>query len=86
MPFPWPDASAPDDDVATAKTAALSSPPQRPGTYKTCLAAFDPAPYGLEYLRLTVGDVIQDVEAPVAPEGWAYGSLVLADDSRSPPG
>ena len=79
-------ASTPDDDVATAKTAALSSPSQRPGLYKTCLAAFDPAAYGREYLRLTPGDVIEDVEAPVAPEAWAYGSLVLPDGSRSAPG
>ena len=86
VPSRPPGASTPDDDVATAKTAALSSPTQRPGSYKTCLAAFDPAPYGLEYLRLTVGDVIQDVEAPVASEGWAYGRLVLADDRRSSPG
>ena len=86
VPSRPPGASTPDDDVATAKTAALSSPTQRPGSYKTCLAAFDPTPYGPEYLRLTEGDVIQDVEAPVAPEGWAYGSLVLADGGRSEPG
>ena len=79
-------ASTTDDFVATAQTAALPSPSQRPGSYKTCFAAFDPTPYGPEYLRLTEGDVIQDVEPPMAAEGWAYGSLVLADGGRSEPG
>ena len=86
VPSRPPGASTPHDDVATAKTAALSSPSQRPGSYKTCFAAFDPTPYGPEYLRLTEGDVIQDVEPPMAGEGWAYGRLVHADGGRSEPG
>ena len=79
-------ASTTEAVVATAKTAALPAPSQRPGSNKTCFAAFDPTPYGPEYLRLTEGDVIQDVEPPMAAEGWAYGSLVLADGGRSEPG
>ena len=79
-------ASTPHDDVATASTAALSSPSQCPASYKTCLAAFDTTPYNREYLRFTVGDRIEDVEPPVAPDGWAYGRLLLADGRRSAAG
>ena len=77
-----------NDFDAAAKVAALAptSHDPVPGPYKTCCAAFDPTPYGPEYLRLTEGDVIQDVEPPIAAEGWAYGSLVLADGGRSEPG
>ena len=57
-----------------------------PRSNKICFADFDPTPYGPEYIRLTEGDVIQDVEPPMAAEGWAYGSLVLADGGRSAPG
>ena len=73
---------------ATAKVAALAPTSRDPvsGSRKTCFADFDPTPYGPEYLRLTQGDVIQDVEPLVAAEGWAYGSLVLADGGRSDPG
>ena len=42
--------------------------------------------YGPEYLRLTAGAVIEELEPPVDPEDWAYGSLVLADGGRSEPG
>ena len=86
IPSPWPGASTPHDDVATTKTPAFSSPTERPKSYKICVAGFDPEPYGLEYLRLTVGDKIQDVEAPEDCEEWATGRLVLADDRLSPPG
>ena len=76
------------DSDATAKDATpaptLCDPV--PGSKKTCCADFDPTPYGPDYLRLTAGDVIQDVEPPEAAEGWAYGSLVLADGRRSEPG
>ena len=78
--------STPHAVVATAKSGALSSPSQRPGTYKTCLEAFNPEEYGTDYLRLSAGDVIQDVEAPEASEDWAYGCLVLSDDRLSAPG
>ena len=69
------------DFDATAKVAALA-----PTSRVTCFADFDPTPYGSEYLRLTQGDVIQDVKPTVAVEGWAYGSRVLADGSLSDPG
>ena len=76
------------DFDATAKDAALAPTlcDPVPGSKKTCCADFDPTPYGLDYLRLTAGDVIQDVEPPEAAEGWAYGSQVLADGERSKPG
>ena len=79
-------ASTTDDVVATAQTLALPTPSQRPGPYKTCFAAFDSEPYGPEYLRLTKGNVIEDVEPPMDGEGWAYGRLVHADGGRSEPG
>ena len=80
------DASTTGVCVPTAQTAAVPSPSQRPGPYKTCCAAFDSTEYGPEYLRLTEGDVIQDVEPPEDSEEWAYGRLLLADDRLSPPG
>ena len=77
-----------NDFDATAKVAALAPTSRVPvsGSNKTCFADFDPTPYGPEYLRLTQGDVIQDVRPTMAAEGWAYGSLVLADGGRSAPG
>ena len=77
-----------NDFDATAKVAALAPTSRVPvsGSNKTCFADFDPTPYGPEYLRLTQGDVIQDVEPTMAAEGWAYGSRVLADGSLSDPG
>ena len=86
MPFPWPDASAPDDDVATAKTPASSSPTERPKSYKICLQDFDPTLYGHDYLRLTAGDMIRDVDSPEESEDWAYGRLLLPDNRLSAPG
>ena len=76
------------DFDATAKDAALAPTlcDPVPGSKKTCCAGFDPTPYGLDYLGLTAGDVIQDVEPPEDPGGWAYGSQVLADGERSKPG
>ena len=79
-------ASTTDEGVTTAQTAAWPSSSQRPGSYKTCIADFDPTPYGDDYLSLTYGDSIEDVEPPVPAEGWAYGSLVLANGARSKPG
>ena len=77
-----------NDFDATAKVAALAPTSRVPvsGSNKTCFADFDPTPYGSEYLRLTQGDVIQDVKPTVAADGWAYGSRVLADGSLSDPG
>ena len=77
-----------NDFDATAKVAALAPTSRVPvsGSNKTCFADFDPTPYGSEYLRLTQGDVIQDVKPTMAAEGWAYGSRVLADGSLSDPG
>ena len=86
IPSPWPDASTPDDDVATTKTPASSSPTERPKSYKICLQDFDPTLYGHDYLRLTAGDKIQDVEPPEDSEEWAYGRLLLPDDRLSAPG
>ena len=77
-----------NDFDATAKVAALAPTSRVPvsGSNKTCFADVDPTPYGSEYLRLTQGDVIQDVKPTMAAEGWAYGSRVLADGSLSDPG
>ena len=86
IPSPWPGASTPHDDVATTKTPASSSATKRSKSYKICVQDFDPEPYGLDYLRLAVGDNIQDVEAPEASEDWAYGRVVLAEGRLSPPG
>ena len=73
---------------ATAMVAALAPTSRDPvsGSRKTCFADFDPTTYGPEDLRLTQGDVIQDVEPLVAAEGWAYGSLVLPAGGHSDPG
>ena len=78
--------STPVDACATAQAAAGSSSSQRSESYKTCHAAFDPTDYGPDYLRLTKGDRIQELEAPTETEGWAYGRLVSGDGRRSPPG
>ena len=86
MPFPWPDASAPDDEIATAKTPASSSPTERPKAYKICLQDFDPTLHGHGYLRLTAGDKIQDAEPPEDSEEQAYGRLLLPDNRLSAPG
>ena len=77
-----------NDFVANAEVAALPPPSHHtvPGIYKTCVAAFDPTEYGAEYLTLSEGDLIEDLDAPIAAEGWAFGRLVLADGGRSEPG
>ena len=74
--------------VANAEMAALPPPPQRPVPvpYKTCVAAFDPAEYGAEYLTLSEHDFVEEIEAPTAPEGWAFGRIVYADGGHSEPG
>ena len=49
-------------------------------------AAFDPAEYGAEYLTLSERDFVEELEAPTAAEGWAFGRIVYADGRRSEPG
>ena len=65
-----------------------AAPPQRPVPvpYKTCIAAFDPAEYGAEYLKLSERDFVEELDAPTAAEGWAFGRIVYADGGRSEPG
>ena len=74
--------------VANAEMAALPPPPQRPVPvpYKTCVAAFDPAEYGADYLTLSEKDFVEELETPTAAEGWAFGRIVYADGRRSEPG
>ena len=84
---PRPTGASPTDAcVPTAKTAAVPSPSLGPKSYKTCIADFDPQAWGSEYLRLTKGVAIQDLDPPVSSEGWAYGSLVFTDGGLSKPG
>ena len=66
-------------------TIASAPTTERPKSYKICLQDFDPTLYGHDYLRLTAGDKIQDVEPPEHSEEWAYGCLLLADERLSPP-
>ena len=80
------DASTTDVCVPTAKTAAVPSASLDPKSYKTCIVDFDPQEYGSEYLRLTKGVKIQDLDPPVPPEDWAYGSLIFIDGGLSEPG
>ena len=80
------DASTTDVCVPTAKTAAVPSASLDPKSYKTCIVDFDPQEYGSEYLRLTKGVKIKDLDPPVSCEGWAYGSLVFIDGGLSEPG
>ena len=80
------DASTTDVCVPTAKTAAVPSASLDPKSYKTCIVDFDPQEYGSEYLRLTKGVKIKDLDPPESCEGWAYGSLVFIDGGLSPPG
>ena len=80
------DASTTDVCVPTAKTAAVPSASLDPKSYKTCIVDFDPHEYGSEYLRLTKGVKIKDLDPPVSCEGWAYGSLVFIDGGLSEPG
>ena len=75
--------------VASAEMADLPPPPPQrpvPVPYKTCVAAFDPAEYGAEYLTLSEKDSVEELDAPIAAEGWAFGRLVYADGGRSEPG
>ena len=74
--------------VANVQMADLPPPPHRPVPvpYKTCVAAFDPAEYGAEYLTLSERDFVEELEAPTAAEGWAFGRIVYADGRRSEPG
>ena len=80
------DASTTDVCVPTAKTAAVPSASLDPKSYKTCIVDFDPQEYGSEYLRLTKGVKIKDLDPPVSCEGWAYGSLMFMDGGLSEPG
>ena len=80
------DASTTGVCVPTAKTAAVPSASLDPKSYKTCIVDFDPQEYGSEYLRLTKGVKIKDLDPPESCEGWAYGSLVFIDGGLSPPG
>ena len=80
------DASTADVCVPTAKTAAVPSASLDPKSYKTCIVDFDPQEYGSEYLRLTKGVKIKDLDPPVSCEGWAYGSLMFMDGGLSEPG
>ena len=80
------DASTTDVCVPTAKTAAVPSASLDPKSYKTCIVDFDPQEYGSEYLRLTKGVKIKDLDPPGPSEGWAYGSLMFMDGGLSEPG
>ena len=80
------DASTTGVCVPTAKTAAVPSASLDPKSYKTCIEDFDPDGYGSGYLRLTKGVKIQDLDPPVPPEDWAYGSLIFMDGGLSEPG
>ena len=80
------DASTTDVCVPTAKTAAVPSASLDPKSYKTCIVDFDPEEYGSEYLRLTKGVKIKDLDPPEPCEGWAYGSLMFMDGGLSEPG
>ena len=80
------DASTTGVCVPTAKTAAVPSTSLDPKSYKTCIVDFDPQEYGSEYLRLTKGVKIKDLDPPEPCEGWAYGSLMFMDGGLSEPG
>ena len=80
------DASTTGVCVPTAKTAAVPSASLDPKSYKTCIVDFDPEEYGSEYLRLTKGVKIKDLDPPEPCEGWAYGSLMFMDGGLSEPG
>ena len=80
------DPSTTDVCVPTAKTAAVPSASLDPKSYKTCIVDFDPEEYGSEYLRLTKGVKIKDLDPPEPCEGWAYGSLMFMDGGLSEPG
>ena len=81
-----PSPSTPLRLVPSAKTAAVSSASLDPKSYKTCIVDFDPQEYGSEYLRLTKGVKIKDLDPPEPCEGWAYGSLMFMDGGLSEPG
>ena len=83
---PWPDAFSRDGAVATPKTPASSEPTECHKFYKLCHHKFDSTEYGSDYLQLTVGDRILDVEPPEESDDWAYGRKLLADNSLSQPG
>ena len=79
-------ASTPQEVVATAQSAAVASSSQRTAAYHTCLASFDPTTYGGEYMKLTQGDMIEELDESMASEGWAYGRVVLPEGGLSKPG
>ena len=59
-------------------------PPQRPAPrpFKVAHASFAPAEYGADYLTLSEGDYVEEMDAPVAPEGWAFGRIVYSGGQR----
>lgn len=74
--------------MAAAEGKALLPPPplrRVPRPFKVALATFEPAEYGANYLALSAGDYVEEIDAPEPGEGWAYGRIVSTDGERSEP-
>ena len=72
--------------VALPPPSPAPPPPSRPppSPWSRVIADFfGGEEYGAEYLTLAVGDGVEEVDAPIAAEGWGFGRIVYADGGRS---